>query len=331
MMLRFWKNLLVIGIIASFCSALSAQTSQPQKPQDTKANADQDKLPELPAKGQLPPTRNKISEPAEGDIAFSAKQRNFRKQIQKIRRKHFGKIRVAKIRQQGLEQIMEFTDPAAFEPLIKELAKEADDIRLALLDHFSQQGDYGQGALAWLAVYDKDPAIRNESMMRLVAPATGPVLNILDQALRSRNDVVATNAGALAGALNALEVIPLLIFAQAATSAAESKGDLAWMAIETQIVFTAGLVPVVGDNAGAFQPILGVISDGFVLRIVDAVAITYRTQIHYSLVSMTTNDWGQSTEYLGYDMGQWRQWYNTEYIPFKNEQAEIVRLAEEGE
>lgn len=325
-MLRLWKILLVVGIVASCCADLNAQTSQPQNAQDTK---DQEQLTELPAKGQLPPTRNKFSKPADGNIVFSVKQRNFRKQIQSIRRTYLGKMRVAKLRQQGIDLIKEFTDPAAYEPLIDELAHEKDDVRLALLDHFSLQGDYGQGALAWLAIYEKDPAIRNESMMRLVAPAVGPVLNILDQALRSRNNVVATNAGVLAGALNVLEVIPLLIFAQAATSAADSKGDLAWMAIETQIVFTAGLVPVAGDNAGAFQPILGVVSDGFVLRIVDAVAITYRTQIHYSLVSMTTNDWGQSTEYLGYDMGQWREWYNTQYIPFKNEQAVLAKLADE--
>ncbi len=329
-MLRLWKNLLVFGLLACSCSGLLAQSTQQDNQREAKANAEKEQLSKLPAKGHIPPTPNKIGEPTEGKIAFSAKQRNYRIQIQTIRHKHFGKMRVAKIRQQGIDQIKEFTDPAAYEPLIKELIKEADDVRLALLDHFSEQGDYGQGALAWLAVYEKDPAIRNESMMRLVAPATGPVLSVLDQALRSRNDHIATNAGALAGALNALETIPLLIFAQAATSAADSKGDMAWMAIETQIVFTAGIEPVVGDGAAAFRPILGVISDGFVLRIVDAVAISYRTQIHISLVAMTTHDWGQSTEYLGYDMGQWREWYNTEYIPFKNEQAELAKLAEDS-
>ncbi|MCH8824605.1 MAG: hypothetical protein IH984_13975 [Planctomycetes bacterium] len=330
MMLRLWKNLLVIGLLACSCSGLLAQSTQQDNQREAKANAEKEQLPKLPAKGQIPPTPNKIGEPTEGKIAFSAMQRNYRIQIQTIRHKHFGKMRVAKIRQQGIDQIKEFTDPAAYEPLIKELVKEADDVRLALLDHFSEQGDYGQGALAWLAVYEKDPAIRNESMMRLVAPATGPVLSVLDQALRSRNDHIATNAGALAGALNALETIPLLIFAQAATSAADSKGDMAWMAIETQIVFTAGIEPVVGDGAAAFRPILGVISDGFVLRIVDAVAISYRTQIHISLVAMTTHDWGQSTEYLGYDMGKWREWYNTQYIPFKNEQALLAKLAEDS-
>ena len=329
-MLRLWKKLLVIGLIACCCSGLLAQSTKPEDQREAKTKAEKEQLPKLPDKGQIPPTPKKAGKPADGEIAFGAKQRNYRKQIQAIRHKHFGKMRVAKVRQQGIDQILEFTDPAAYEPLINELVKEADDVRLALLDHFSQQGDDGQGALAWIAVYEKDPAIRNESMMRLVSPATGPVLNVLDQALRSRNDHIATNAGALAGALNALETIPLLIFAQAASSPVNSRGDLAWMAIETQIAFTQGLEPVVGDGSAGFRPIIGVISDGFVLRIVDAVAISYRTQIHISLVAMTTHDWGQSTEYLGYDMGQWREWYNTEYIPFKNEQAELAKLAEDS-
>ena len=46
---------------------------------------------------------------------------------------------------------------------------------------------------------------------------------------------------------------------------------------------------------------------------------------------MTTDDWGQSTEYLGYDMRAWWEWYNGEYVPFKNEQAQLARLAAEPE
>ena len=59
----------------------------------------------------------------------------------------------------------------------------------------------------------------------------------------------------------------------------------------------------------------------------DAVAINYRTAIHRSLVAMTTNDWGQSTEHLGYDMARWREWYNNEYVPLKREQARLAVLA----
>ena len=42
---------------------------------------------------------------------------------------------------------------------------------------------------------------------------------------------------------------------------------------------------------------------------------------------MTTNDWGQSTEHLGYDMSRWRTWYNEDYLPLKHEQARLARLA----
>jgi hypothetical protein len=36
---------------------------------------------------------------------------------------------------------------------------------------------------------------------------------------------------------------------------------------------------------------------------------------------MTTHDWGQPTEYLSYNIRAWWDWYNNQYVPFKNEQA----------
>ena len=101
-MLRLWKNLLVFGLLACSCSGLLAQSTQPEKLQEDKANAEKEQLPKLPAKGQIPPTPNKVGAPAEGEIAFSAKQRNYRIQIQAIRHKHFGKMRVALGRQNQL-------------------------------------------------------------------------------------------------------------------------------------------------------------------------------------------------------------------------------------
>ena len=32
---------------------------------------------------------------------------------------------------------------------------------------------------------------------------------------------------------------------------------------------------------------------------------------------------------MGYDMRAWWEWYNGEYVPFKNEQARIAALAKE--
>ena len=75
----------------------------------------------------------------------------------------------------------------------------------------------------------------------------------------------------LAGALRAVQAIPLLIFAQATADRLDSTGDVAWIAIATQQAFVAAVEPVVGSGAGAFRPIPGVVQEGVVLRVVDAV------------------------------------------------------------
>jgi hypothetical protein len=256
--------------------------------------------------------------------------RQYAKQIRVIRYKYLGRKKVESIRAEGIEQLREFTDPAAFRPLIEELAREADDVRLAMLDHFAEQGDTGQAALAWVAIHDRDAAIRDEAARRMSTPAPGAVLMVLDASLRSTKHAVANNAGMLAGTLGALETIPLLIFAQAASQTVGNSGDLAWIAIQTQTAYVQNLQPVVGSGAGAFEPVIGVVSEGTILRVVDAVAIIYRTAVHSSLVAMTTEDWGQSTEYLGYNMPAWWEWYNTHYVPFKNDQARRAALADQN-
>jgi hypothetical protein len=123
----------------------------------------------------------------------------------------------------------------------------------------------------------------------------------------------------IVNALDIVRAIPMLIFAQVnVTQNQETPGDLAWIAIQTQRAYVAGLIPVAGDNAGGFQPIIGVVSEGSILRIVDAVVIEYRTVVNGSLVNLTTRDWGKPTDSFGYNVQSWWDWYNTEYVPFKN-------------
>lgn len=286
----------------------------------------------LPESGGLPAIIELRDGPTAAELAFRADVREYAKQIRAIRAKYFRHIRVADIRNQGIELLREFTDPAAFRPMIEQLDREADDVRLAVLDHFSGQGDFGQAALAWVSIYDDNLAIRNEAVNRMVTPPSPRVLQVLDGALRSPVHQYANAGGALAGSLNALETIPLLIMAQAAPQRpAGDQGDLAWIAIQTQRAYTAGLIPIAGDSSGAFQPIIGTISEGTVLRVVDAVVIVYRTNIHQSLVAMTSADWGQSTADYGYNIDRWWNWYNTEYVPHKNEQAMLQRLADQAD
>ena len=283
----------------------------------------------IPSTG-VPPIYSKLYDLSADELKIRAEARAYARQINKIKHEHFGKVKVEEIRNQGIEELKEFTDPASFRPMIEELRREADDVRLGMLDHFSMQGDEGQAALGWVAIYDRDAAIRNEALKRMVAPAGEPVKYLLNGALRTKDHDTICAAATVAGALNVTSTIPLLIFAQAATSGgggSESQGDLAWIAIQTQQAYVQNLIPVVGDNSGAFQPVIGIVSDGVVMRVVDAVVIEYRTPVHSSLVAMSSHDWGQPTEYLSYNVQAWWDWYNNEYVPFKNEQAKRDAMA----
>jgi hypothetical protein len=164
----------------------------------------------------------------------------------------------------------------------------------------------------------------------MVSPADEPVKYLLNKALRTEDHEVMCAAATVAGALSVTSAIPLLIFGQAAVSGGdggEGQGDLAWIAIQTQQAYVQSLVPVVGDSSAAFQPVIGIVSSGVVMRVVDAVVIEYRTPVHDALVAMTTHDWGQSTAHLSYNVQAWWDWYNDEYVPFKNEQARKAALS----
>lgn len=280
--------------------------------------------------GGLPRIYSKLYDLTAEERRHRAAVRDYAKQIRLIRTKHFGQIKVKKIRDEGIAQLSEFTDAAAFGAMIRELERETDEIRLAMLDHFAKQGQEGQAALAWVAIYDFNAAMQNEATRRMTEPVSEPVRYLLDRALRSKKHEVANSAASLAGSLNVLEAIPLLIFAQAVGERTDADvGDLAWIAIQTQTAFVSGLTPVVGDNTGAFQPIISTLSEGVVMRVVDAVVISYRTTVHDSLVNMTSGDWGQPTEPMGYNIKAWWDWYNTQYVPFKNEQAKQAELVGE--
>jgi hypothetical protein len=285
----------------------------------------------LPETG-IPPLVHLVPGQRAEDLARRAEIRQYAQQIRQIRHRYLGPNRSAQLRAEGLAQLKEFTDPAAMVPLVQELRGMDDEVQLAVLDHLAASGDAGQGALAWVAIADEDEAIRHEATTRLTTPAAPPVAALLDQGLRSADDTLATRAGTLTGALGVIEAIPLLIHAQVSTPPTgldRGQGDLAWIAIQTQTAYVQRLEPVVGSGAGAFQPVPGIVTEGFVFRAVDAVVITYRTEIHYTLVAMTTQDWGQSTAHLGYDVTAWRNWYDTEYVPYKIEQAKLGALVGE--
>ncbi len=277
----------------------------------------------IPDRGGVPPIVEIAARPAAEELDFRRRSRAYASRIRRIRYEYLGDMRAREFRDRGIDELRAFTDAAALEPLIEELAAEKDDVRLAMLEHFAALGDDGQGALAWIAIHDPSEAYRHEAMRRMVSPASPTVLRVLDSGIRSTRHAVANHAGTLAGSLRVLEAIPLLIFAQATQDPFDEPGDLAWIAVATQRAFVAGIEPIVGSGAGAFRPIPGIVQEGAILRIVDAVVIFYRTEIHRVLVMMTTDDWGQSTAHLGYDMNAWWHWYNDQYVPDRNARAAL--------
>ena len=224
------------------------------------------------------------------------------------------------------------------------LHSEEDDVRLVMLEHFLANGEAGQAALAWAAVYSGDVALRHEATRRIKRPACRSVLAVIDGSLRSRHDDVISNAASLANALDVFEAIPLLIYAQSApgggagdsTGAGEGGGGNAWIATGQQMAYIADLVPVVGNGVAAYRPIIGTITEGSVFQVDDVVVTIYRRTVHVALVSLSTRDWGQSTESLGYDREKWWAWNDRIYQPYRaererdrKEQAAIESLAEE--
>ncbi len=145
------------------------------------------------------------------------------------------------------------------------------------------------------------------------------VRGIIAQGLQSTNDDEAIAATELAAALNLFDFIPLMAAAQVAQRPAGTqggqRGDLGWIMIGQQQTYVADLQPVVSNNAVAFDPQIGVVSDGVLLRVHDAVVTAVRTPIHRRLVDWTTGAWGQPTGTLGYDPDAWRDWYDNEFIP----------------
>ncbi len=281
----------------------------------------------LPESGGVPHIVELMNSPSDAVLAHRARERGYARQIRDIRRKHFGSMRKKEIREEGLHQLSEFIDPASFKPMIEELSEEKDDVREAMLDHFASSGENGQAALAWVAINLEEDAMRNEAIRRMVSPPAGPALKVLDASLRSPTHRIANNAGILAGTIGAVEAIPLLIFAQTTFDPLpERRGDIAWIAIVTQQPYIVNIQPAVGNHSAAYQPVLGVVSEGVVLRVHDAVVTVYRTDVHWALTLLAGKDWGGSTEHLGYDIRAWWQWYNNEYVPYKNDQARLAEL-----
>lgn len=267
--------------------------------------------------------------------AAKKKIRVMEQELRKLRRAHFGTIKRVDIRQEGLAKLRTYTEPSIFASLIEIFKNDADDVRTAVLDIFSDsKSDPGDAALAWVAMTDRDAHMKAAALDRLqrrlaeVGGVSDRINLVVLKGLRSGDEKQIAAAAELAGNLGLYEAIPWLISAQVGQSlggggggSGSNTGDLAFILVGQQVAFISDLTPVVSDSAVAFDPQVSVVTDGTLLQINDAVVTTYRTEVHNSLVGLSSRYTGRPTIGMGWDQDKWWRWYQEDFLPLKKTRA----------
>ncbi|MGH7132255.1 MAG: hypothetical protein ACREJO_09955 [Phycisphaerales bacterium] len=261
-------------------------------------------------------------------------------EMKRIRTKNFGDMRKVEIRQAGLAQLEPYyKDPAYYPSLIDIFAREKADVRTGILDSFAEQRtEQGDAAIAWVAVQDKDAAIRDEAVTRLVKRAEAnkneiplAVKTVIANGLQGKNREAQANAAHVADSLTLIEAIPAMILAQqvglgGGGGQSGHGSDIAWIMVGRQQAFISDLTPVVGNSAVGFDPTVSVLTEGTVLRIGAAYATlgsgSSSGGINGPLVNMTKRVSGTDTASLGTDTRAWVRWYNSEFLPLMARQQQ---------
>lgn len=274
------------------------------------------------------------NDPARAAIREQNKRRTqLEKEFKKLRFEHFGDKGNPKVRSAGIEKLRTYTDPLGFQSMVEVFGTEKDDVRNALLEHLASINTReATGAIAWAAVTGKDAGFRIMAISKLNAGGeslrTVPevVKSVVIAGLSSGNEQVMRNAADVAGVLGIFEAIPAMIVAQAGPSsggggAAQPQGDQAYIFIGRQQSYVADLTPVVSESAVGFDPTVGILNTGTLLRVSGAVVTTERIEIHTSLVGLSNQLSGGDTSGLGYDTGAWKNWVRDVYQPKMRELA----------
>lgn len=263
---------------------------------------------------------------------FAAQQRrrvDMERDLYKIRAQYIRGIRNPEMRQIGITKLRDFTDPAVFPSLLKIFRREGDDVRVAILDHLAdQKSALADATLATAAVYGDTPEYRKEASDRLIRRTRDEgevpyyVRATIATALKGGSNTELSSAANLANVLELVDAIPMLINAQIGGGTTAQLGgggggdtSLAYILVGQQQSFVSDLTPIVADSAVGFDPELSVVTEGVYLRVIDAVVLTYRVEVHNALVGLSSKAWGQPTDRLGWDNKAWEQWYVKDFKP----------------
>lgn len=204
------------------------------------------------------------------------------------------------------------------------------EVRKALFTALAKEPVLGPTTLVEFAIRGDDPLpAEARELLPRVLPAGA--IAVVRAALSGPRERDINRAAMIAGAHPAASLIPALIQAQFAQTDSSRRGDEAWIAIGKSTTYVAGLVPVVGDASGAFQPIPGVVFEGSVLRIMESAVTIYRTEVHDALVATVEHATGQPAPPFGFDRERWLAWHRDEFpalAALHQRQARELEIAE---
>lgn len=241
-------------------------------------------------------------------------------------------------RQAGIETLAALATPTELACALKVLDGEgsrpnfiASDaaVRRALFSALAREATIGQAELVAYAVTGDDP-MRQHAADALPDTLSDTALARLSGLLGSDRELHINRAASIASAHASAALIPALIQAQYAPPR-EKKGDEAWIAIGKQTRYVQNQIPIVGDASTSFQPVLGTIYEGSLLRIMESMVEIYRTEVHIGLARVVEQTTGMPAPPLGYDTDRWMAWYRDEFPALAARHAESVRRALEEE
>lgn len=184
-------------------------------------------------------------------------------------------------------------------------------VRRALLTAMAREPEFGQPKLVELAVRSDDQ-IRDRAADMLPDRLSGPALAELSRQLASDREAWINRASMIAGSHPAAALIPALISAQYAPPTPK-KGDEAWIAIGKTVHYVQNAIPIVGDSSASFQPVIGTVYEGSLLRVMESMVEIFRTEVHESLAMVIEHETGLPAPPLGYDRDRWMAWFATDF------------------
>jgi len=184
-------------------------------------------------------------------------------------------------------------------------------VRRALFAAMAKEPQLGQRALVEFAVCGDDH-VRAHAADALPDELAPSALDELIRLLGSDRELYINRAASVAATHPAAILIPALVSAQYAPPKPK-RGDEAWIAIGTARSYIQNQIPVVGDSSTSFQPVIGTLYEGSLLRIMESMVEIYRTEVHVALEEVVVHHTGQPAPPLGYERDRWLAWYRDEF------------------